>query len=62
MRSPLPDILTGLALSIGAGLVWRDWKGGEMERISRYYKWQEAHRPDKLNTGTKGSDEDDDDD
>ncbi|RMX70117.1 hypothetical protein KXD40_001398 [Peronospora effusa] len=42
MKSPVKDIIAGLALGITVGLVWRKWKGGEMDRISRYYEWQEA--------------------
>ena len=44
MRSPVPDIAIGLVLSISVGLVWRRWKGGEMDRISQYYEWQEAQK------------------
>ncbi|KAL7682263.1 hypothetical protein Plhal304r1_c050g0132391 [Plasmopara halstedii] len=47
MKSPVKDIMIGITLGIGVGLIWRDWKGGEMDRISRYYKWQESQKDNK---------------
>ncbi|KAL4159987.1 hypothetical protein PRNP1_000559 [Phytophthora ramorum] len=44
MLSPVKDISIGIVLAVGVGLVWRNWKGGEMDRISRFYKWQEAQQ------------------
>ncbi|KAG6590733.1 uncharacterized protein IUM83_15412 [Phytophthora cinnamomi] len=47
MISPLKDIVMGLTLAVGVGLVWRNWKCGEMDRISRFYKMQKAQKAKK---------------
>ncbi|KAG6966297.1 hypothetical protein JG688_00006834 [Phytophthora aleatoria] len=38
MISPLKDITIGIVLAVSVGLVWRNWKGSEMDRISRFDK------------------------
>ncbi|KAG2849324.1 hypothetical protein PC111_g38 [Phytophthora cactorum] len=39
MISPLKDIVVATVLGIGAGMVWNNFKDGELDRISRFYKW-----------------------
>ncbi|KAF4042226.1 hypothetical protein GN244_ATG05596 [Phytophthora infestans] len=53
MISPLKDIPIGIMLAVGFGLAWRNWKGGEMDRISRFYKWQEIQEAEKKNKNKK---------
>ncbi|KAG3229284.1 hypothetical protein PC129_g233 [Phytophthora cactorum] len=38
MISPLKDIVVATVLGIGAGMVWNNFKDGELDRISRFYK------------------------
>ncbi|KAE8895795.1 hypothetical protein PF005_g169 [Phytophthora fragariae] len=47
MISPLPDIVIGIALAVGVGLVYKNWKDREMDRINRFYKLQEAKKKEK---------------
>ncbi|KAJ8577283.1 hypothetical protein ON010_g1928 [Phytophthora cinnamomi] len=38
MISPLKDIVIATVLGVAAGSVWNNFKDGEMDRISRFYK------------------------
>ncbi|KAE8912510.1 hypothetical protein PF005_g5072 [Phytophthora fragariae] len=47
MISPLKDIVIATVLGVAAGTVWNNWKDGEMDRISRFYKWYDAQEAQK---------------
>ncbi|KAF1784702.1 hypothetical protein GQ600_15922 [Phytophthora cactorum] len=47
MISPLKDIVVATVLGIGAGMVWNNFKDGELDRISRFYKWYDAQEAQK---------------
>jgi 4-hydroxybenzoate polyprenyltransferase len=49
MISPLKDIAIALTLGLGAGMIWNNYKDGEMDRISRFYKWYDAQEAQKKN-------------
>ncbi|OWZ11095.1 hypothetical protein PHMEG_00015938 [Phytophthora megakarya] len=49
MISPLKDIVIATTLGIGAGMIWNNFKDGEMDRISRFYKWYDAQEAQKTN-------------
>uniref|UniRef100_H3HC96 Uncharacterized protein n=1 Tax=Phytophthora ramorum TaxID=164328 RepID=H3HC96_PHYRM len=38
MISPLKDIVIATVLGTGAGLIWNNFKDGELDRIGRFYK------------------------
>ncbi|KAG6586681.1 uncharacterized protein IUM83_18186 [Phytophthora cinnamomi] len=47
MISPLKDIVIATVLGVAAGSVWNNFKDGEMDRISRFYKWYDAQEAQK---------------
>ncbi|KAI9906202.1 hypothetical protein PsorP6_016522 [Peronosclerospora sorghi] len=49
MISPLKDIAIATVLGLGCGLAWNKFKDREMDRISRFYKWYDAHEAQKKN-------------
>ncbi|POM78679.1 Hypothetical protein PHPALM_3766 [Phytophthora palmivora] len=49
MISPLKDIVIATTLGIGAGMIWNNFKDGELDRISRFYKWHDAQEAQKKN-------------
>eukprot|EP00644_Phytophthora_capsici_P017166 jgi/Phyca11/63594/gw1.48.392.1 len=49
MILPLKDIVIATVLGIGAGMVWNNFKDGELDRITRYYKWHDAQEALKKN-------------
>ncbi|KAL3669721.1 hypothetical protein V7S43_005101 [Phytophthora oleae] len=49
MISPLKDIVIATVLGIGAGMIWNNFKDGELDRITRYYKWYDAQEALKKN-------------
>ncbi|KAL4086205.1 hypothetical protein PRIC1_014336 [Phytophthora ramorum] len=49
MISPLKDIVIATVLGTGAGLIWNNFKDGELDRIGRFYKWYDAQEALKKN-------------
>ncbi|KAF4147774.1 hypothetical protein GN958_ATG03129 [Phytophthora infestans] len=47
MISPLKDIVIATVLGIGAGMVWNNFKDGELDRIGQFYKWYDAQEAQK---------------
>lgn len=47
MISPLKDIVIGVTLGIGAGMVYQSYVDDQMNKISRFYKWYDAQKPKK---------------
>ncbi|KAI9996436.1 hypothetical protein PInf_014159 [Phytophthora infestans] len=42
-----PDIVIATVLGIGAGMVWNNFKDGELDRIGQFYKWYDAQEAQK---------------
>ncbi|KAF4030951.1 hypothetical protein GN244_ATG17223 [Phytophthora infestans] len=41
------DIVIATVLGIGAGMVWNNFKDGELDRIGQFYKWYDAQEAQK---------------